>query len=897
MTAPRFSVRAVLRRLAMLSIRGHEAPFVLRDLDDALQHDLDSGIPTRRAHWRYATNVVGSAMAMWRARGLRVYLPISRLDVKTGVRMLVKHPSLSLVAAATLTLGIPTGLAPFHVFNALEAPLPVEDGDQIRLLRYWNTATSGTDRTTMYDYDRWRGAMTSFQTLGAFRTGAFNVLVEGERVAPSSGAEATASAFEILRTRPLLGRTLQPADEDVDAPAVVVIGHTFWQSRLAGDPDVLQRTLQIGDRAHRIVGVMPDSFRFPVQHQLWLPLRENPAQEPRHGRALNIFGRLAAGTDATTAEAELLAIDGPMATQFPEAHARLRAEVTPFALLAFGLAKSGMRGQPDFYVAQLLTLVLLSVACANVGMLMFARNSNRATELAIRTALGAARSRIVGQMFVESLVLAVLAAGFGLLLIDQALSPLMHRLADGQLPYWVDLSVTPWTASWAFALAVFSAAGVGVVPALKLTGQGIRANIERSRSQRTGTRYGGVSGVLIVADVALAVAIVGFALTMADVVKNIAGTDDVAGIPVDQYLSAQLAIPGIEAATGAGSSDSGALAARMGATQIALVDRLNAEGGIRGVGVATALPRMDHAARWIEIEGDATEGEPVAYRVRSANVDIGFFEALEQPVLAGRGFQAGDLGDNSHVVIVNTPFVENVLGGINPIGRRLRHRQGPDGKPGPWHEVVGLVDNLGMTLVRPFSGEGIYHPLAPGDANPVRLAIHVGDDPLAFAPRLRAILHEVDPLAVIATPMALDQVVEGDWYVMQAVSLGSGVLVAVLLVLAASGVYAILSFSVTERSAELALRSAIGAQRRDIAFTVAKRAMGQFAVGIALGLPLALLLANSAPDEGGPAAQSPVLLTLFTAIGVVVLVGIPACLAPTLRALRIAPHEALKNSG
>jgi hypothetical protein len=450
---------------------------------------------------------------------------------------------------------------------------------------------------------------------------------------------------------------------------------------------------------------------------------------------------------------------------------------------------------------------------------------------------------------------------------------------------------------WSFGLAIFSAAGVGIVPALRLTDSGIRGNIDRGRSRRTG-RLGGVSGVMIVADVALAVAIVGLALTLADVMQHTASSDDAVGIAAEEFLSAELAVARSEAALEGPASARDALAQRMAATQIALLERLNAEPGIRAAGVATALPRMYHPGRWIELGGDAAAGEPTPHRVRIAAIDIDYLDALDQPVVAGRGFQAGDLDSDNPVVLVNASFVTNVLAGRNPIGQRIRYRKdADDAGAGPWYEVVGLVPDLGTSLVRPFTSQGVYHPLTPGTANPVRLAIHVGDDPVAFVPRLREILHEVDPLAAIASPATLDQVVEGDWYVMMAVSLGSGVLVAVLLVLAASGVYAILSFSVTERSAEIAVRAALGAQRRDIVLTVARRAIAQFAAGIALGLPLALFLASSAPGNGGSPSSSPLAMTLLTAVGVVVLVGIPACLSPTLRALRIEPTEALKNSG
>ena len=218
----------------------------------------------------------------------------------------------------------------------------------------------------------------------------------------------------------------------------------------------------------------------------------------------------------------------------------------------------------------------------------------------------------------------------------------------------------------------------------------------------------------------------------------------------------------VEPASGAAPFDQTEFMARVGATQRELVRSLTAEPGIRGVAVGSALPGMGHPWRRVEVDGEAQSDEVESPRVANARVDVDFFDALEQPILSGRGFDSSDLSEDRSVVIVNTAFVDRVLRGRNPIGRRVRYATSAEVEPGPWYEIVGVVGPLGM--VDPIAGraEGLYHPAAPGEFHPVRLAIHVGDDPESFTPRLRVLASEVDPAAIISNPLALDEVLSED---------------------------------------------------------------------------------------------------------------------------------------
>jgi hypothetical protein len=292
--------------------------------------------------------------------------------------------------------------------------------------------------------------------------------------------------------------------------------------------------------------------------------------------------------------------------------------------------------------------------------------------------------------------------------------------------------------------------------------------------------------------------------------------------------------------------------------------------------------------------------------VQFARVDVGFFDALGAPILLGRGFDSRDFGDNRTAVIVNITFVETVLDGKNPIGRRVRYvaamrpagaaSVGEDTEPGPWLEIVGVVGRLGMNMVLPADDAGIYHPLPPGELHPVLMGIRLVDDPVSFAPRLRELLGEVDANAVAVAVGPLDEVIQDDLVAVYLMTTGGGLMVAILVALAASGIYAIMTFTVAARTHEIGVRTSLGARRRDIVRSISGRAFAQLGVGAVLGLLVAWRLLFELQRDGGWIPDySPLFVAALAGLSVVVLIGTPSCLTPTLRALRVAPTEAMRG--
>jgi predicted permease len=722
------------------------------------------------------------------------------------------------------------------------------------------------------------------------RQASYNLDLDGS-VISVQGAEVSASIFPMLGTAPALGRTFATADEAPGAEPVVIIGHQLWQSRFNARLDVTDTRLRVGGVPHRVVGVMPDGFYFPSRQQAWLPLRDQPTIARDRAKDLWIIGHLRDDVADDAAQAEFTAVAFAGVTTEPGEH--LIPEVVPTSFMGRdGLPKGGFRATQEFYIAQVLTVVPLLIACLNVGLLIFARTATRASEFAVRTALGASRSRILTQVFTESFVLVMLAAGVGLWLLDWVPERGL-TMAGVTLPYWIDTGVTAPIVVGGLLLGVIAAGIAGVVPVLRSTSQSVQPTLQQ-KAGRSGVRFGRLSTVLIVADVAAAVAVIGLAVAVGRQVEKTIANEGTDGITAARYLSFSLQRSTMFDAPSTDDSQS-ALVARMAATQDALVTRLKAEPGVRGVAVGSVLPRMEHPNARIEVA--EIDGSSRPARARWAQVDPDFFIELHQPVLAGRGFTAADLSPTAHTAIVNTSFVANVLDGRHPIGQRVRFVNATE--PGPWLEIIGVVGHLGMRSINADLDTGIYRPLRPGTLQHVRVAVDVGADPLSFVPRVRAIASAVDPQAVVTSFAPLNDVYEGDWYVMAAAVAGGLVLVGVLLTLAVSGIYAIMSFTVAQRTREIGVRIALGADRRQVVMQVARRAFFQIAAGVVLGMLVTGTVLFEVLRESNPAGSPrlAVVLSLLPGVGILVAIALASCAAPTLRALRISPVEALRNDG
>jgi predicted permease len=880
-----------LRWIAARVVRGRFADDVLADLDELFAADRASGMGGRHAAARYAKNAASSALRLLWDHG---FSPgFSAVDVKLGVRMLFRQPMLTLVAVLALGLGIPAALSPAHAWLAIMAPLPFEEPDRIVGLRAWDIRANGVDPRILHEWDLWK-ELSSFSAVGVTRRDEWNVESADGRASPVAGAQMSAGAFDVLRQPPLQGRLLQPSDEMEGAPDVVVLGEDLWASRFGRDPDLVGRRVRIGGVPHTVVGIMPSDFRFPMREHFWVPFRLDPLRYPvGGGPALGVFARLTDGISTEEAQAELRTVGAAMAMEYPDTHETRLPEVVSTANWALN-QRADAGSDPDILVGQALILVLLLIVCGNVGTMILARTATRVGEIAVRSALGASRTRIVGQLFVESMVLALVATGAGLVAAQFA-ARVFESFVEQTLPYWVDLGLNPRTVVTALGLAAVCALAAGVLPALKAVSSDIHANLQRTASGRTTVRFGVFSTLLIVSEVALSIGFLSFGgATMRGMLEDRSGA---VGIELDDYLFAQLRLPWPEPV----EPDEQAYADQFGAhvrdVQLEFERRLRDEPGVGHVALGRHLPGTVHPMQTLELEGVDGGGTSVV-RAHHAVVDVDYFADLGVPIAAGRGFTSSDLeGRNASsrsAVLVNTSFVETMLGGRQAVGRRFRHME-RGGRTGPWLEIVGVVGPLGVNALNPQHDWAVYHPAAPGELHPIGVIAEIGPGAGAFTPRLREIAAEVEPTLMVVDPQPVSRMVE---WGRAAVSLGMSALIllaSVAILLSVAGLYALMSFTVTQRTREIGIRTALGAPPREIVATIARRAGLQLLAGVVIGVAGSLWMFRELESDllMPPDGRLTVLATI--ALGTLV-VGSLACLRPTARGLSIQPTEALREN-
>ena len=815
------------------------------------------------------------------ARGL-AWLDSVSLDARLGIRMLAKHRWLTVVGGLAMAVAIALGASAFEVISVLlREDLPLPGGDRVVGIQYRSTSSARVDGRVLHAFEAWRGQVRTIEQLGAFRTVQHNLVAPNAPPEPISVAQISASAFVLAGTPPLHGRYLLPSDEQEQAAPVFLIGYNAWRRKFGGDPTIVGRTVPLGGVPSTIVGIMPEGFAFPISHEFWMPLRLNPLKwRPWDGPDLDLFGRLAPNVTVEQAQAELAAVGRPTADAHPDGAGRLQPIVLPFtraqsdldAPLMLWLMRAG-----QFLIGALSFLVAI-----NLAVLLYARTITRLGEIAVRTALGASRGRILSQLFVEALALTTLGAAGGLMISSAALRQV--EAMAGVVPFWWQYELGPATVLYAFGLAVVAALIMGVLPGLKATGQRLSANLQELHG-RTGTRLGSMWSTLIVAQVAVAVAILPAAvfLTWYVLQMEFAGRS----VAVDRIALANMILGDDDGS----SPDEGLIRQR----QDALMSRLRAEPGVTAVTFSSAVPGLGPDRR-IEFPPSTIVRDAGDLDVASFEIDVELMRVYEARLLAGRGFEARDVG-SGRAAIVNRTFVEALLEpSTGALGTQFRYAAAGEGAaPSGWYEIVGVVDDFPGLPRAPGSGgePTAYHPMASGAAHPAVLSIQYGEAPPAdVAERVRKIGAEIDPSLQMRRVVPLSMFYDEARSAFQMLALAVGFVTATVLLLSAAGVHAMMSFTIAQRTREIGIRSALGAQPRHLLFGIFRGAMRQLALGIAAG---SLLSVGAFAVAGtGVWSASGLLVTVAAVMAVVALL---AAIGPARRILRIQTVEALRVEG
>ncbi|HEX6057713.1 MAG TPA: ABC transporter permease [Gemmatimonadaceae bacterium] len=821
---------------------------------------------------------------------------MSWLDVKLGLRMLAKHPALSLVGGLGMAVGIAVSVGFFaFAVNMVYPDIPLEEGDRIVALENRDIEIDNEERRSLHDFVLWRDELTSVRDLGAFRNVGRNLVLGDAPPELVQSAEMTASGFRVSRVPPLLGRYLLEDDERPGAPPVVVIGHDVWRSRFGGDSGIVGREIRFGRVSHTVVGVMPEGYAFPMSHQYWTPLRADPAAYPRReGPSIFIFGRLAPGATMAEAQAELEAIGRRTAAEFPASNATLRPMVMPYTH-----SLTDIQGLSAWAVVQmqLMMSLLLVVVALNVAVLVYARTATRQGEIAVRTAMGASRRRIVAQLFAEALVLALLSAalGLGIAQVGVELGNRIMAMESAAVPFWMDYSLQPTTVLYTVGLAVLAAVIVGVLPALQVTGRSLQTSL-RQLGGGTGIRLGKTWSTLVVAQVAIAVAALPAAVNMGwEEIRHATtrpryAAQDYMMVPLRPELAAdaELAAPGTEPR---------ADTARFGDRLVEVIRRLEAEPGVADVSYSANVPGPIGR---VEVEGAANPEEtPGGHRAYPEGVAPDYLALYGAPILAGRGLAAGDLGPEATAVVVNEAFVRQVLGGADALGRRVRYvpndrrARAGEAKPSRWYEIVGVAADLEANELDPdLVTPRLYHPVGPAQAEDAFIEARLrGATAADVAARLREIALEVDASLRLGMARTVDELERQDRLAVRLVALAIGLVLLSVFLLSAAGVYALTSVAVTKRRKEIGIRVALGALPRQVLRSIFARVARQVALGLALGVGAAALFEGASGGEllGG---RGTVLLPAFALL--MTIVALLAALGPARRGLAIEPTEALR---
>jgi predicted permease len=831
---------------------------------------------------------------------------ISWLDLKLGARMVRRYPGLTIVGGLAMGVAIALGAGSLSVLALMNDPkLPLHEGERIVGLQVWGVLSNNAERRIAYDLATWKSELKTVRDVGAFRNALRAVGANDGRAEPARGVEMSAAGFRVARVAPLLGRYLVDDDERIGAPLVAVLGHEIWSGRFGSDTAIIGRQVKIGGTDHVVVGVMPAGFAWPINYNLWLPLRLDGNPQPRQGPALYAFGRLAPGVSLDEARSEVAALGDRTANQSPETHQRLRARLMPFALSWFEL------DDPEtvlaYRAAHAAVTLLFLIICVNIAILVYARTATRQAEIAVRSALGASRSRIVAQLVGEGALLAAIGAAVGLALIAFIASQAQRIIAEsgnaGFIPFWLNTGVSAKTIGFLIAMAGLAAIVIGVVPALQVTGRHVQANLQRLAGGHASVRMGKLWTSLVIVEVSLTVATLPTAAFLTS--KSLEAMATGPGLPAEEFLMAELSLNREQTEAGEREEDS-LFTRRATQRRYDVIRRLEAEPNVAGVSFSAGGIGSESSGR-VEIDG-----QPVAYEtgssgtgprwarwggavkvVRFAAVDPAFFDALAITPLLGRTFRPSDAAPLTTAAVVNRTFVDSLLPGVNPIGVRFRELGSPGMGPvpdyrGPWQEIVGVVQDVPALVDYERPGGVWYTPTR--HIEPATLLIHVrGTDPTTFSSRLRTITSEVDQGMFLRRVQPLDDML---WNSHLPLRLGTAGLLSVslaVLVLSAAGLYALMTVIVTQRRREIGIRVALGADKRRVLTAIFSRAALQVGGGIAVGIAIG----GCVQWFGGGPFNTWVILpgvSLF-----MLAVGALAALGPARRGLAIQPISVLKE--
>ncbi|HYP29319.1 MAG TPA: ABC transporter permease [Blastocatellia bacterium] len=798
-------------------------------------------------------------------------------DLRYGVRMLLQKPAFTVVVVLALAVGIGANSAIFSVVNAvLLRPLPYADPDRLVMIWMDNSRINiAEDWHSFPNYTDYRDHNEVLESIAAFNNRSFNITGSGEpeRV---QGAWMTGSLLPLLGVSPALGRNFSPEEEQPGKDQVVILGHGLWQRRFGGDRNIVGQSIQLNGAPRTVIGVMPQGFAFPAKDsEMWVPIALTQQQMAnRNAISYQVIGRVKPGVTFEQAKANLEMVNRWILNQNPNQegyginpvpyHDQVVGSVRPALLALLGAV----------------AFVLL-IACANVANLLLSRAAARAREIAIRTALGAGRIRIIRQLLTESLLLALLGGGVGLLIAFWGLD-LLLAISPPDLPRLDQITIDRRVLGFTLGVSLLTGLIFGLVPAL----QASRLDLTESLKEGGRGSSGGIQGKrirsgLVVFEVATALVLLICAGLM---IKSFMNLQDVKlGFNPDRLLTVRLQLSGSKYQEDVTATN----------FYQQLLERIEAMPGVESASaISTLFLSKTPNSTNFTIEGRAPFAPNEQVEVPVDIVTPGFFKSMGIPLVGGREFTPQDASGAPDVVIINETMAKRYWQGEDPIGKRFMYGSPGNGDP-QWMTIVGVVGDVRRTgfdaEVRPET----FLPHGQAPARGMMLAVRSTSDPTSLTGAVREAVRSLDGDLPVFTVKPMDALL-GDMMAQRRLNmLLFAILAGVALILASVGIYGVIAYSVTQRTHEIGIRMALGAQRMDIVKMIVGQGIALAAVGVGIGILASFLLTRlmTALLYGVSATD---LVTFVAISALLTLVAVVASFIPARRATRVDPMIALR---
>ena len=810
-------------------------------------------------------------------------------DVRYGARMLRKSPGFTLVAVLTLALGVGANTAIFSVvYAALLRPLPYSQPnriitlDEVRPQEELATSLSSSFWNVSYpDYLDWVQQSKSFDAIAGFTLDQF-VLQGSGNPRPVFAAQASTNFFSTLGVRPLLGRDFARGEDISAGPKVAILTYAFWQNQFGGDRTVIGRTMQLDANSVTIIGVLPRDFEFaPGRNaEIWVPFHMSTDFLTRRNlRWMPAIARLTPGVTFAQARSEMDAITARLAAAYPQQNAAIQVIMVPLRDRIVG------RVQPLLLILFGAVAFVLLIACANVANLMMVRASGRRKEFTIRAALGAGRRRLIAQLLAESLLLAIAGGAFGLLLAqwgtDALVAAIPSALRD-QMPFLRDAHANPAILAFLCSVSLLTGIAFGLAPALQISDSRFGDALKDDTRMSAGRARTRLRDALVIAETAFCLVLLAGAGLM---VRNLNSLlHQSAGFDTANFLTFSVNLPDK-------SYPKDADALRFDREFTARVLQIP---GVAGIASNSTVPLTGGGGtiRFV-LEGEVVAtGHESECNIRQASP--AYFSVMKIPLLSGRTFNdTADSATSPPHAIVNRTWVERYLHGKDPIGKRFRFTYKANL---PYHEIVGVVaDTADASLDSP-PEPAVFLPFAQDANSFINYIVRTSNNPAGSIGSVRDTLHEIDPQLAVILPLTMDEIISQSpsVFLRRCPSFLIGSFAVLALILAAVGLYGLVSYAVSQRTREIGIRLALGAQRRDVFLLVIGEGARLAFLGVVAGLVAAVALAQLIRSIlFGVKASDP--FTFLAVALLLVVVAMVACYFPARRATRVDPVVALRH--